>query len=344
MFAFVVISKGGLLLAKRLLASFPDSALYTSQKLQCADYDVIEGDLSAFTKVLFEKHRTLVFIMASGIVVRCIAPYIKHKAHDPAVVVIDETGRFVISLLSGHLGGANEATQQIAQAINAIPVITTASDVHGLLSVDMIAKQHRLIITSLEEAKFVTAAMIEGKHVAISNQTLCPYQSQGTADAAEAIVFIAHHTQHNCAVLHTTLLVPNITIGIGCRRGTSSEHIIGFIRKTLQTLHIDERCVVRLASIDVKSDEAGMLAAAKYFKVPIQFIAANEIRAIEDKFEASDFVRQSVGVGAVCEPSAFIAGGMNGRFLCMKTAENGATISVFESTKIEEELKVMSEK
>lgn len=331
MYVFIAISKGGLELASQLRAMFPNSVIYTTRKLYDAEYELIDGELAVFTGVLFEKYRTLVFIMASGIVVRCIAPYIKHKAHDPAVLVIDETGKFVISLLSGHLGGANAVAEIIAHAINAIPVITTASDVHGVLAVDMIAKQNCLIINDLDEAKFVTSALIEGKHVAICNQTLSLLQSAGDVTKAEAIVFISHTTKQDCNVLHTCLLVPNIIVGIGCRRGTSSEHIIRFIIKTLACLNIDVRCVNCFASIDIKSDEEGMLIAADFFNKPLVFISSSEIKEVEANFESSQFVKQSVGVGAVCEPAAFIAGNKTGRFLKMKSADNGVTLSVFET-------------
>jgi cobalt-precorrin 5A hydrolase len=332
MFAIVAISADGVALAVKLKAAFPGSAVYALHRYEVLGVQVISGNLVTFTGELFEKYKHIVFIMAAGIAVRCIAPYIRHKSTDPAVVVVDEQGKFAISLLSGHLGGANEVAEKIAGATGAIPVITTASDIKGLTSVDMLAKHHGLIIHDLDEAKQVTALMVNGHKVAVVNETVYDIPLSGQTDTADAdgLVFITHKETITYNKPFAWLLVPNIFIGIGCRRGTGSDTIYTLIMRKLSECNIDKRCIRHLASVDLKADEPGIREACRLLGVTPVFISRGEIQEVEHLFAPSQFVKEATGVSSVCEPAAYIAGGRDGRFLLHKQSENGVTVAFFE--------------
>lgn len=333
MWGIIAITQQGLALAKKLKAQFPDSVIYTLAKWHDRECTAIEPDLSTFTAQLFDRHKTLVYIMATGIVVRSIARHLVGKTVDPAVVVLDEKGQFAISLLSGHLGGANGVASEIAGAIGATAVITTASDVQGMPSVDMIAKGHQLIIESMHDAKTLTAMTVNGQKVGWRNDSLLNLPCYYPCDEndAEGLVVVSNRTNLAVKVPFAQLIPQNIIIGVGCRRGIPGQQIIDFVTEQLQLNSINEISIRQLASIDIKSDEQGILDAANHFKVAVVFVEAGEIEMIEHEFTSSAFVKSQVGVSGVCEPAAFIAGGRSGEFISRKKSKEGITVAIFES-------------
>ena len=333
MWGIIAITQNGLALAKKLKAQFPDSVIYTLDKWHDEECTAIEPDLSTFTAQLFDRHKTLVYIMATGIVVRSIARHLVGKTVDPAVVVLDERGQFAISLLSGHLGGANAVASEIAGAIGATAVITTASDVQGMPSVDMIAQKHQLIIDSMHDAKILTAMTVNGQKVGWRNDSLLNLPCYYPCDEidAEGLVVVSNRTDLAEKVLSAQLIPQNIIVGVGCRRGISGQQIIDFVTEQLQLNSISEMSIRQLASIDIKSDEQGVLDAAAHFGVPAVFVETTEIEKIEQDFSSSAFVKSQVGVSGVCEPAAFIAGGRTGEFISRKKSKEGITVAIFES-------------
>ena len=333
MWGIIAITQNGLALAKKLKAQFPNSVIYTLAKWHDEDCTPIEPDLSTFTAQLFDRHKTLVYIMATGIVVRSIALHLVGKTVDPAVVVLDEKGQFAISLLSGHLGGANAVASEIAGAIGATAVITTASDVQGMPSVDMIAQKHQLIIDSMHDAKILTAMTVNGQKVGWRNDSLLNLPCYYPCDEidAEGLVVVSNRTDLAEKVLSAQLIPQNIIVGVGCRRGISGQQIIDFVTEQLQLNSISEMSIRQLASIDIKSDEQGVLDAAAHFGVPAVFVETTEIEKIEQDFSSSAFVKSQVGVSGVCEPAAFIAGGRTGEFISRKKSKEGITVAIFES-------------
>ena len=333
MWGIIAITQNGLALAKKLKAQFPDSVIYTLDKWHDEECTAIEPDLSTFTAQLFDRHKTLVYIMATGIVVRSIARHLVGKTVDPAVVVLDERGQFAISLLSGHLGGANAVASEIAGAIGATAVITTASDVQGMPSVDMIAQKHQLIIDSMHDAKILTAMTVNGQKVGWRNDSLLNLPCYYPCDEidAEGLVVVSNRTDLAEKVLSAQLIPQNIIVGVGCRRGIFGQQIIDFVTEQLQLNSISEMSIRQLASIDIKSDEQGVLDAAAHFGVPAVFVETTEIEKIEQDFSSSAFVKSQVGVSGVCEPAAFIAGGRTGEFISRKKSKEGITVAIFES-------------
>lgn len=332
MTAIISITEQGNQLALNISDYLDKADCYTLAKYAQGRLNPIKGKLKDFCARLFTKYDNLVFVMATGIVVRSIAPHLKSKTTDPAVVVLDEKGNNVISLLSGHLGGANALTEQIAMHLNSNPVITTASDVNHLPSVDMLAQDKGLIIDSMVDAKDLTALIVNRKNVALEDDfNILPQLSLSADDNAIAgKIIVSNKTNINEELPFVKLIPQNIILGMGCKKDTPTEQCLAFISETLDKYNIDKRSIAIIASIDVKQNEQALINSAAHYKCSFKCYPADELQTVEDQFEGSDFVKQTVGVKSVSAPSAYIAGNKSGRFICEKERQNGITISIFE--------------
>ena len=284
---------------------------------------------------IFKDYDQVLCIMALGIVVRMIAPYIEHKSKDPAVVVMDEVGHHVISLLSGHLGGANEWTQSISLAIDADPVITTATDVNGLPAPDVLARHEHLLVDDFQTLINVNSAIVGGEcidyyideslpnaahleqaakahigehgsvHVVSMEQlgeTPCKNES-AEEDSSRVVITDKVITEY----VHQLILRPRTyTMGIGCRRGTPKELILDAIQQSLAVHKLSPKSLVTAASVIVKQDEVGLLEAMQIMGWPIVFYTQDDMAPLieEEKLEESNFVKGTIGVGNVCETTA----------------------------------------
>ena len=332
MIAIISISKQGNALAARLAEELNGATSFTLRKWEQKGFETIQGTLKSFCGELFQRYDFLVFIMASGIVVRSIAPWVKDKTSDPAVLVIDDNGNNVISLLSGHLGGANALTVEIAEKINAHPVITTASDVNGLSSVDMIAKQHNLVIDSMEDAKIVTAMLVNGEEVGLIDESGVLTKDYGLYPKGKVAgkIIISNKSQIDEELPFAQLLPKSIILGMGCKRDTNPEKLFAFITDTCTKFNIDMRSITTIASIDVKADEQAILKAAEKLNCELRFYNTETLQTVDHLFEGSEFVRKTVGVASVSTTAAFVAGNRKGNFIVKKEIRDGMTISIFE--------------
>ena len=274
----------------------------------------------------------ILFIGACGIAVRAIAPFIKSKAEDPAVIVTGEDGNYVISLLSGHIGGANELCRQAAAIIGAVPVITTATDLNNTFAVDIWAVENKLVITDLTMIKEISGAVLNGEKVGFSSE----YPVKGALPcelAAGTVTDIGICISDTASVKPfqktLTLLPRNITIGIGCRKGTETGVIMDFITETFHRYELDVRRINRICSIDLKAEEEGILNAAKALQVEFITFPADVLEKVPGEFAASDFVRKTVGVDNVCERSAAL-GSSYGSKRISKVSNSGVTLSAYE--------------
>lgn len=281
----------------------------------------------------FKSYDKLLFIMATGIVVRMIAPYIKHKSEDPAVVVMDEQGHFAISLLSGHLGGANEWTADIAQFVGATPVITTATDVNGIPAPDVLARKLGFKVEDFSTLREVNSALVAGERVPYYiDDTLFflhEYEAVAKAQGIELIRFNPHTVtgkatcetggENAARVVITDLLLlfgprtlvlrpPTMTVGIGCRRDTPKELILHAVNDSLANVNRSPKSVASAASVIVKADEVGLLAAVRELQWPIHFFTQEEMAPFIEAshIEESNFVKETIGVGNVCETTALL--------------------------------------
>lgn len=284
----------------------------------------------------------IVFVGAAGIAVRTIAPYIKSKTTDPAVISLDEQANFVIPLLAGHIGGANELARVIADKLGAVACVTTATDANGLFAVDEWAARNKMIIDSMTEAKNFAAALVDNQIVGIYSQLeiegSLPKNSLAVAGAESSLGNGLAVTVYDNVkpFLHTVRLIPQIVhLGIGCRRNTECAQIEQLVYSWLEQLHIDKRAVCSIASVDLKKDEAGLLEFAEKNNWQANFYTAEELNAVEGEFASSAFVSSIVGVNNVCERSA-VLDSKNGTVLLHKTSLNGVTLAIaMENIKID---------
>lgn len=275
----------------------------------------------------------VIFIGASGIAVRTIAPFVKSKKTDPAVLVLDEKGSFVIPLLSGHLGGANELACWIAGEIGAIPVITTATDVNHHFAVDVFARKNHLAISDMRLAKEVSALVLQDIRLNAGagqgyfekeNQNVFPellFSKAASPDGRQATFWIQLPEQQ---VLH--LIPKTITLGIGCKKGMSEEVIEEQICLVLEQHGIFPQAVRQAASIDLKKEEPGLKAFCEKWQLPLLTYTGDELGQLEGEFTPSAFVNRITGVDNVCERSACLASG-HGTLLVKKQAGNGVTVA-----------------
>ena len=297
-----------------------DCDVFTISKFMKEKTLLIENGLQNFFEKNLLKYDTFLFITASGIAVRTIAPFIKSKDKDPAVLTMDEEGNFIISLLSGHLGGANEAAKILGEITGAVPVISTASDVSGKIAVDTIAMKINGKLESLESAKKVTSLIVAGKEVDIK----VPENMEN--ENPQGVILISNRKNIEIA----KIIPQNIVVGIGCKKNKEAEKIIDAVKDSFEKLNLCEESIRVFATVDIKENEAGIIGTAEYFGKELKIISREEIQKIENNFETSEFVKKSIGVGAVSAPCAFIEGKGKGKFLSEKLKYDGITISIFE--------------
>ena len=308
------------------------AGLFTTRRYKEIDpaLKVISPSLQEMCKDAFSRCRLLVFIGATGIAIRSIAPYIRSKTRDPAVISIDEQGKFVIPLLSGHIGGANSLATGIAAFLKAVPVITTATDVNDLFAVDEWAARHHMSIFNMDAAKTFASYLVDCKKVGVkSDFPIKGELPKGLVLAEEGPVGMAISLRKTVQpFVETVVLRPRVLhLGIGCRRGTSMDKIEEVVIQELTKLKVTLSVVKGIASIDVKKDEQGLLTFAEEYALPLRFYSAEELNAVEGDFTPSAFVAQTVGVDNVCERAA-VLDSSGGRLLLRKIGRNGVTLAI----------------
>ena len=281
---------------------------------------------------VFDCYDGLYFIMASGIVVRTIAPLLKGKDIDPAIITSDEDGKFIVSLLSGHLGGANKLASLIAETIDGIPIISTASDVSGSIAVDIIAMKLKAHLKDLESAKDVTALIVNGEKVELrlpKNMLVDQYSfpsSENKEKDTTGIVVISNRQN----IMMTQIIPKNIILGIGCRKNMAAKTILDAIELTMKEHNIHMDSIKHIATVDVKSDEIGLLEICNKLDKKLIVIGREQIKPIQDNYEGSDFVEKTIGVRCVSAPVAYLSSNKTGKFITEKKKYNGVTVSIYE--------------
>lgn len=338
---FISFTKSGMQLAEHAAEHLTEyqSFLYTKYKGILEKNTIyLAENLKNWAGSCFQKKEPLVFIGACGIAVRTIAPFVKDKLSDIPVLVMDEKGAFVIPVLSGHYGGANELAQMLAKNIGAVPVITTATDVNHLFAVDVFAKKNGFVIANRENIARVSGKILEQK---IKMQICGNYAGQ-VPEEIELFkemengelpdVFIAPETIYEeekyKQILH--LIPKSLVLGMGCRKGKDFLELEEFVRDQLQKWKIPMEAVAALATIDIKKEETAFLQLAEKYQLEFVTFSGEQLAKIPGEFHASEFVKQKVGVDNVCERAAMKRAGENGRLCHSKAAENGMTLAVAE--------------
>ena len=339
--------------------------VYVSAKVvpKMADEDMPEGiktfaKLDAIVREAFIAYDGLVFIMATGIVVRTIAPLLQDKLQDPAVVVFDERGQHGISLLSGHIGGANVLTQQLCQAVGASPVITTATDVNQCQAPDALAAKLSLRPWPKVRIRTLNSAVLEGQKVCWRIDRTLPHsvfykrqleQAGQTAElcvTSQCLQFSDDEQEKPWAVILSEQNLPalpelpanvlcltprRLIAGVGCRRGTPAALVMGALDMACRMIGRDRSFIDVLASSVVKHHEAGILFAADSLARPVHFYDHEQLQAMIARYqlEVSDFVQENIGIGNVCEAAAYCcAGESGGRLALRKTKFEKVTVAL----------------
>ena len=326
--ALFAYSRQGCKTARRVLESFKDSEVqaYTMERFLEPGFVPIPRPPQSFYGKLFDWADALIFIGSCGIAVREIAPHVKSKLTDPAVIAVDELGGFVVPLLSGHIGGANALAMELANLLGATPVITTATDIHRKFSVDAWAARQGLYIASLSAAKHVSARILEAAVPICSDFPVATSLPEGTVEGASGEIGICISCGKREPFEETLLLVPPVLhLGIGCRRGTSCEAIEEAVNQVCRENEIHPKAIRQVASIDIKADEAGLLAFCAKWGLPVSFYSAQELREVPGEYTPSERVLRVTGVDNVCERAAMVGAE---KLLVRKTAMDGVTVAI----------------
>lgn len=354
--AIIAITRRGVETALKIQLAL-DTAGFTAKVYAPKKYSQngvvpLEKNFADFLRETYSKVNALVAVMATGIVIRAVAPLLESKLTDPAVVGVDATGRFVISLLSGHYGGANELTRTIAKGIGATPVITTASDVTGKLSVDELAKKLHLTIQNPRSLVGVNSAIVNGDNIVlvvvgdakVPLELASCYEIKKAKDPAEALTLIKnysagiivtdkHLSTGNFAKPVTVLKPKKIVVGLGARKNSSTQSIVEAVQWALTHLGLSIEQISRYATVDIKRDSQPMLDAAQRLGRPLEFLSVDALRSVnyDDLSPDSAMVQQKIGVGGVCERAALIAAGNNSKLILKKTKLDGVTVALAEA-------------
>lgn len=271
----------------------------------------------------------LLFVGAAGIAVRAIAPHVRDKLTDPAVVTVDEAGAFVVPLLSGHVGGANRLALRVAALTGGQAAISTATDVNGLFAVDVWARERGYVLSDRVLAKNISAALLDGDAVGFCSDWGHPCPAGLSVAAEELGIWVTCRTGPSPFAQALRLVPKGLILGIGCRRGTAEEDIASAVAAVLEGY--DPMGVFRVCTIDLKQDEAGLLAFCKHWDLPLVTYTATELMTVEGDFTPSAFVRKVTGADNVCERAAVLGGG---RLVVPKRAAGGVTVAVAERREV----------
>ena len=325
--------------------------------------------LQTWTENAFSKAQVLIFVGAAGIAVRAIAPFVQDKFKDPAVLVVDEKGTYVIPVLSGHVGGANAYALQLAEKLQAQAVITTATDINQKFAVDVFAKKNQLFIKDRAWAKEISAAILGGEKIGffcegqvtgtipeevVTEQVIGTMPEEVVAEqvigtmpeevVAEQVIGtmpeevvaeegkVTEKYRINVGIHNTCQLIPKaVTVGIGCRKGKSAEEIEIFVLEQLGKQQIAMESISCVASVDKKKNEAGILAFCEKYGLEFQTFSPEELERVPGEYTQSEFVEKTIGVGNVCERAAICAWKQNrAHILQFKAAQNGMTLAIAE--------------
>lgn len=340
--AILSITQNGKSLGLNIKNNIKNADLYFIKR------DIVENEtnvihinkrLKDFVPEIFNQYDYIIFIMATGIVIRTIAPLVVSKFSDPAILVTDEKGKNIISLLSGHMGGANEMTLYISDLINSNPVITTATDINEKSSLDMIAKKLNAHIDNFRDNVLKINSMIvnnekvglfvDGNYLVDTRGFVL--DEKNTLKDIDNIVVISNKvsidTNLDFSNKNIIKVVPkDIVIGIGCRRDTDSEYMKDSLVDFLEQQNIDINAIKEIGSIDVKKDEKAILNISKYLRVPFKIFTKDEISQVDYLYDKSEWVKKSVGVYSVAEPVAHLLS--NGNLIVKKHKYKGITFSI----------------
>jgi cobalt-precorrin 5A hydrolase len=303
-------------------------------------------ELAPLVGELWPRVDGFVFIMATGIVVRLVAPFLEGKDKDPAVVVMDDAGKFAISLLSGHLGGANELASRCAFITGAREVITTATDANGLPSFDMLAKEQGWAIDDLSRVKTLNSLLLDDEEIAVVDSTglVRPwFHGRGRLSFHDSFVAGMRSRARGFLFVTNSFIPPqlrsesllvlrpkNLVLGIGCNSGTSVEEIEGVVQANLKRLLLSEKSLRCVATAAAKREEPGLKAFAEKYGLPVICYESAELNEVVVPSPPSPHALEAIGATGVAEPAALLAS-QGGRLLLHKVKSGNVTLAIAET-------------
>lgn len=314
----VCFTENGKNIIKRIASSMENVCCYAKYSKAVSENDIIyiEKSIEEWAGDAFEQKEAIIFAGAMGIAIRAIASYVKDKLTDSPVIVVDDNGQFVIPVLSGHVGGANELAHKIANILNGIPVITTSTDNSDAFAVDLFAKENNLRIINRDGIKRVSSKAIEGKCITMSIKDYPPPEYVD--------VLVSDEDTYPGGI---RLAPKEYVVGVGLKRGMPAKQIETAILEVLGIAGITVNEVGALATIDIKLDEEGLKGVSRKYHLPLIGYECSILQRAEGEFSASEFVKETVGVDNVCERAAVIATNQ-GRLVVRKFAKDGVTAAV----------------
>ena len=295
-----------------------------------------DGDMprEAWIRDKFSYHIPLLFVGATGIAVRLIAPFVEDKLRDSAVIVMDQRGRHVIPLLSGHMGGANEIARNLADRVGAEVILTTATDVEDLFAVDVFARRNGFCICDRAGIRRISQRLLEGEKIRLAIDPAITFFKEDLperlhlVEASDGNVDLWIGCNPLDQETDLQLIHKPYVLGMGCKKGKSFEALQTFALEELQKEGIAMDQVAALASIDLKQGEMGLETLACFYHLPFYTYGADDLQEVEGQFSESAFVSHVTGVSNVCERAALACAGQGGRLLVKKQAKDGMTFAL----------------
>jgi cobalt-precorrin 5A hydrolase len=284
---------------------------------------------------VFNEYDCILGIMAAGIMVRNICTLIKNKMEDPAVLVMDDQGNHVISLLSGHFGGANDIALKIAKISAAEPVITTSTDVHGKMGIDSLARKYYLDIDDYKKIKVINSALIINKKVDLFVPSRYEFIFRDPMVNKSYNKFESLNNDLKAIYEEDSIILKpkKIVFGIGARKGISKDKVLNAVYETIKLLKLYPERIDSFATGEMKKDELGIVEIASFLEVPLEIVTVDQIKSFRGHdLSFSEFVEEKFGIPGVCEPAALIVAGENSRLIFKKTSYNGVAVAVAVSS------------
>ena len=320
----IAITKNGVKIGDKLKEMFPDWKIFVPSKFSNESKKIIWYSNPTSEKVveLFQNSNALICVFSLGAVIRLIAPYLKDKKTDPAVIVIDDKTNFVISVLSGHIGGANELTKQISEKLNALPVITTAADVNKTISVDLVGKEFGWRIDNESFVTKISANMVNEEPIGVFQETgnkkwygklpknVTIYDSLGDMKNSKSVSYlvISDKIISNLSKESVIYRPQSLVVGIGLHWDTPKETIIQGIEQTLKKFSLSSKSIAKLVSIKKPQDVEGLKEVSLEMNIPVEYIEREELAKISTP-NPSKTVKAFEGTASVSEAAALLVSG-----------------------------------
>lgn len=307
----IAFTKNGAVVAQKLGEVLDNSLIYGMDSF-VHEFEIhpLSGSLKKWVEDRFVKGGRLIFVGSVGIAVRSIAPFVRSKTTDPAVLVVDEKGGYVIPILSGHIGGANDFAKEVAEILDATAVITTATDLNNVFSVDSWAEKSGYHIVNPDQIKHISADLLSGKNVGVCSEfDILDPLPDGVVDSLTTESGFVIGDDPEPVYRNSLLLIPKrFVLGIGCRKNIDEAIFENVLLDFLDENKINIDAICKIVSVDIKSEEKAILDFSKKYDIRFMTFTPDQLDKVDGEFDSSDFVKKTVGVGNVCERASSLAG------------------------------------